>query len=292
MGNEINKVDSVSNIKSEVRHAKRVVVKVGTSTLTYSTGRMNYTCIDRLAMVLSDLQNQGKEVILVSSGAIGVGAERIGFDHKPVTVEEKQAAAAVGQSELMAIYSKRFAEYGHKVAQILLTPDNISGEESRKNVINTFEQLISLGIIPIVNENDSVAVEEIKAGLESAFNENDTLSANVAILTNADMLIILSDVDGFYDGDPREDKNSKIISIVKDMTEDLEEFAGGSGTERGTGGMVTKLRAARMVVEKGIHMVLASGDDPNILMSILAGNEVGSLFVGKKGKKKSAKTMW
>ena len=284
--------DSLHRLRDNVRTAKRIVVKVGTSSLTYPNGKMNYICIDKLAMTLSDLQNRGKEIILVSSGAIGVGAEKIGFDHKPVTVEEKQAAAAVGQSELMSIYSKRFGEYGHKVAQILLTPDNISDTHTKSHVMDTFEQLLSLGIIPIVNENDSVAVEEIKAGLENAFNENDTLSASVAVMTGADMLIILSDVDGFYNGDPRSDEQTQIIPIIADMNEELDKYAGDAGSHLGTGGMVTKLKAARLVVNKGIDMVLASGDDPTVILSILDGEQVGSLFVGKKEKRRSPRSLW
>lgn len=279
----------MDNIRSILKDSRRIVVKVGTSTLTYDTGKVNFTRIDRLTRVLSDLMNQGKEIVLVTSGAIGIGVGRLGLKEKPKTIREKQAVAAVGQSELMHIYSKFFSEYGQVAGQILLTRDIIGKDTGTRNVINTFETLLKMGIIPIVNENDSVSVEEIKAGQSDTFSENDTLSAIVAKLTSADLLIILSDIDGFYDSDPRANSSSRKISVIRELTPEIEECAGGAGTKRGTGGMVTKLRAAKMATSSGVNMVLANGDDPNVIIDILKGDDIGSLFVSSKVKQRGVK---
>lgn len=268
--------------RNVLRDAKRIVVKVGTSTLTYENGKTNLATMDRLARVLSDLLNQDKEVVLVSSGAIGVGVGKLKLREKPKTVREKQAVAAVGQCELMHMYSKFFSEYGHMVAQILLTRDVVDNDHRRENVINTFETLIELGIVPIVNENDSVSIDEIEYGENRVFGDNDTLSAIVSMLVKADVLIILSDIDGFYDCDPKKNSCFHLISTVKEITPEIESCAGGAGSRRGTGGMITKLSAARMATSAGINMVLANGKDPDIILKILNGEEVGTMFVAKE----------
>jgi len=263
----------MEDIRDKLQHSKKIVIKVGTSTLTYDNGKVNFTRIDRLARVVSDLSNQGLEVVLVTSGAIGIGVDRLKLPEKPKSIREKQAVAAVGQCELMHIYSKFFSEYGHIVGQILLTRDVIEDDNRRQNVINTFESLLEKGIIPIVNENDSVSVEEIK------FGENDTLSAIVAKLINADLLIILSDIDGFYESDPKKSPEAKIISAIYSITPEVEKRAGGAGTMRGTGGMKTKLYAAKIATAAKIDMVIASGKNPEIVMDILQGKDVGTIFV-------------
>lgn len=267
-----------SNLRESLADSKRVVIKVGTSTLTYENGEMNLARIEKLVRVISDLMHQGKTVVLVTSGAIGVGVSKLKLSSRPKELKDKQAVAAVGQCELMHIYSKLFLEYGHIVGQILLTRDVVENSTGKTNVINTFETLLEMGIIPIVNENDSVAVDEIESGINKVFGDNDTLSAIVATLVNADLLIILSDIDGFYDCDPRTNECSKLISVVEEITPEVEKCAGGVGSSRGTGGMVTKLSAAKIATSAGINMVLANGDDPHIVYSILAGKDVGSLF--------------
>ncbi len=271
----------MNNEREALRQVKRVVVKVGTSTLTYENGKVNFTRIDKLTRVLSDLLNQDKEVVLVSSGAIGVGVGKLKLKKKPETVREKQAVAAVGQCELMHIYSKFFSEYGHTVGQILLTRDVVEEDHTRHNVINTFETLIENGIVPIVNENDSVSIDEIEYGEKRVFGDNDTLSAIVAALVHADLLIILSDIDGFYDCDPRCNRDSHLLPIVHEITPEIEMCAGGAGTRRGTGGMITKLTAAKMANGQGIDMVLASGEEPENILDILNGKNIGTLFTGK-----------
>ena len=264
-----------------IKDAKRIVVKVGTSSLTHKNGKINLGSIEKFARVLSDLQNMGKEMILVSSGAVGVGVSRMGLKEKPSSTKGKQAAAAVGQCHLMNIYSKFFGEYGHIVAQVLLTRDVIEDDRMRNNVCNTFDTLLEQGIIPIVNENDTVSIDEIENICN--FGDNDNLSAIVSLLTNADLLIILSDIDGFYNGDPRKDKNAKLISEIEEITDEIRGCAGDAGSKLGTGGMRTKISAAEKVVEKGISMILANGEHPEILRDILVENKkVGTLFIGKK----------
>jgi glutamate 5-kinase len=272
----------MNNRREGLRNSKRIVVKVGTSTLTYNNGKINFCRMERLAMVLADLSNQGREVVLVSSGAIGVGVGKLKLKEKPETVREKQAVAAVGQCELMSIYSKFFAEYGYVVGQILLTRDVVDDDHRRQNVINTFETLLERGIIPIVNENDSVAIDEIEFGEDKVFGDNDTLSAIVAKIINADLLIILSDIDGFYDCDPKKNSCSKMISVIEEITPEIEKCAGGEGTERGTGGMVTKLIAAQIANSAGVNMILTNGSNPEILIDIINGKEIGTFFKAKK----------
>jgi glutamate 5-kinase len=266
-----------------LQNSKRIVIKVGTSTLTYDTGKVNFSRIEKLARVISDLANQGKELVLVTSGAIGVGADRLKLKEKPKTIPEKQAAAAVGQCELMHIYSKIFSEYGYVVGQILLTRDVIGDETCRKNVINTFQTLIGNKVVPIVNENDSVSVVEIKVGESYNFSENDTLAAIVAKIIEADLLIILSDVDGFYDCDPRSNSNAKKFDVIEEITPEIEKCAGGVGSNRGTGGAVTRLRAAKTATSSGVNMVLANGKDPDTIKDIINGENLGTLFLSLKG---------
>jgi glutamate 5-kinase len=267
--------------REHLRDAHRIVIKVGTSTLTYDTGKINFTRIDKLARIISDLSNQGREVILVTSGAIGVGVDKLKLPERPKTIREKQAVAAVGQCELMHMYSKFFSEYGHIVAQILLTRDIISDENCSKNVVNTFETLLEKGIVPIVNENDSVSIVELKVGQKDTFSENDTLSAIVAKLVKADLLIILSDIDGFFNCDPRKNPNSKMLSVIKEITPEIECFADGAGTKRGTGGMVTKLKAAKIATKARVNVVLTNGSHPEAIMDIINGQDIGTVFVGK-----------
>lgn len=268
--------------RENLKNAKRIVVKVGTSTLTYDNGNINLCRIEKLTQVISDIVNCGKEVALVSSGAIGVGVSKLKLKEKPVTIREKQAVAAVGQCELMHIYSKFFGEYSHIVGQVLLTRDVVEDDHIRENVINTFETLLENKIVPIVNENDTVSIDEIENIVR--FGDNDNLSAIVSVLTNADLLIILSDIDGFYDSDPRSNSDAKLLSEIEDITPELEECAGGAGSKLGTGGMVTKLAAAKTTINAGVSMILANGSEPDIIRDILEGKEVGTLFVGKADK--------
>jgi len=273
----------MDTVREKFRNCKRIVIKVGTSTLTYDTGMINLWRIEKLAMVISDLVNQGKEVVLVTSGAIGVGVGKLKLKEKPKSVREKQAVAAVGQCELMHIYSKFFSEYGHIVGQILLTGDVVENDHRRQNVINTFETLLEKEIVPIVNENDSVAIDEIEYGENRVFGDNDTLSAIVAQLIKADLLIILTDIDGFYDSDPRKNSCAKMMSVIEEITPEVERCAGGVGSKRGTGGMVTKLSAAKIATSAGIDMVVSNGNNPEIILDILSGKDIGTVFVAKKG---------
>ena len=257
---------------SVLKNAKRVVIKVGTSSLTYPTGALNFRRIEHLVKVLSDLKNAGKEIILVSSGAIGVGVGELGLPERPKDTPTKQACAAVGQCELMYIYDKLFAEYHHKVAQVLLTRDTIKDEYRKTNVTNTFQRLLELGIVPVVNENDTVAVEEIE------FGDNDTLSAIVGSLCRTDLLIVLSDIDGLYDKDPRQYKDAKLIHFVDKITDEIRALAGGKGSAFGTGGMVTKLNAADLANQYGFPMMILNGLKPEGLYDLYDGKEVGTLF--------------
>lgn len=265
--------------RNQITECNRIVVKVGTSTLTYDNGNINLTRIEKLTRVLSDLMNSGKEVVLVTSGAVGVGVNKLKLKEKPTSIKEKQAVAAVGQCELMHIYSKFFGEYSHIVGQVLLTRDVVEDDHIRENVVNTFETLLENGIIPIVNENDTVAIDEIENIVR--FGDNDNLSAIVAQLVSADLLIILSDIDGFYDSDPRKNPNSKLIKTVEEITPKLEACAGGAGSSLGTGGMATKLTAAKRAINAGCNMILANGDNPSILLDITEGKEIGTLFIKK-----------
>ena len=265
--------------REQMKRCNRIVIKVGTSTLTYDNGNINLTRIEKLTRVLSDLMNSGKEVVLVSSGAVGVGVNKIKLKENPNRIKEKQAAAAVGQCELMHIYSKFFGEYSHIVGQVLLTRDVVEDDHIRENVVNTFETLLENKIIPIVNENDTVAIDEIENIVR--FGDNDNLSAIVAELVSADLLIILSDIDGFYDSDPRKNPNSKLIKTVEEITPELEACAGGAGSNLGTGGMATKLTAAQRAISANCNMILATVENPSLLIDIVEGKEVGTLFMKK-----------
>ncbi len=265
------------NHRQELQNSKRIVVKVGTSTLTYDNGDINLARIEKLARVLSDLMNAGKEVVLVTSGAVQVGVKKLKLKEKPTSIREKQAAASVGQCELMHIYSKFFGEYSHIVGQVLLTKDVIEDEHVRNNVVNTFEKLIEDKVIPIVNENDTVAIDEIENIVR--FGDNDNLSAIVSVLIHADLLVILSDIDGFFDSDPTKNPNSKLMKVIDGITPELENFAGDSGTDVGTGGMVTKLTAAKTATSAGVSLILANGKEPSILRDIIEGQEIGTLFL-------------
>lgn len=266
--------------RQEIKNAKRIVIKVGTSTLTHGTGNIHLRRIEKLAMVISDIMNEGKEVVLVTSGAIGVGSSKLKLKERPKTIREKQAVASVGQCELMHIYSKFFGEFSHVVGQVLLTRDVIEDDHIRENVCNTFETLLDKGILPIVNENDTVSIDEIENIVK--FGDNDNLSAIVSTLVNADLLIILSDIDGFYDKDPRDNEDAKLLDTVEEITKEIEEAAGGAGTSFGTGGMITKLTAAKTANSAGVHMVLANGENPEVIINILKGENIGTLFVKSK----------
>ena len=272
-----------TNYRQELKDARRIVVKVGTSTLTHENGRMNFTRMDRLAMTLSELMNEEKEIILVSSGSIGVGMGKFNLKKRPAGMGMKQALAAVGQCELMNIYSRLFATYNQTVAQMLLTKPDINDEVRKINVLNTFKNLLDLGVIPIVNENDTVSVDEIKSLM--LFGDNDTLSAVVTRLVEADLLIILSDIDGLYDSNPNENKECHLISVVETIDDSIRNCAGKSGSKRGTGGMITKLDAAEIATGAGANMVIANGADPAIIQRILSGEETGTLFVRKPRNK-------
>lgn len=259
-----------------VKNNKRIVVKVGTSTLTHSTGNLNLRIMDKLAMVLSDIKNKGYDVVLVTSGSITAGVAKLGLKERPRVVKERQAAASVGQCELMFVYDKLFSQYGQKVSQILLTKYITDTGSTRTNIINTFETLLSYGVIPIVNENDTVAVDEL------VYGDNDTLSAITATLVNADILILLTDIDGFYDGNPSEKADAKLIPVIEEITEEIENAAGKAGSIVGTGGMHTKVAAAKIAGGKGIDMVITNGQKLDLLYDILEGKQVGTLFKGKK----------
>ncbi len=252
----------------------RIVVKVGTSTLAHATGRLNIRRVEELVKVLSDLKNAGHEIILVSSGAIGMGVGKLNLPGKPADMPTKQAAAAVGQCELMYTYDKLFSEYNHTVAQILLTGDDVDHDDRRRNFENTMARLLELGALPIINENDTVATAEIKVG------DNDTLGGIVACAVHADLLILLSDIEGLYTADPRKDPDARLIPTVEEVTPAIEALAGGAGSALGTGGMATKLRAAKLVIARGCDMVIANGDHPEILYPIVNGEAVGTRFLG------------
>ena len=252
--------------------ARRIVVKVGTSTLTHDTGKLNFYRIEKLARELADLANQGKEIILVTSGAVGVGVDRLGLSEKPKTIPGKQAAAAVGQGILMHTYEKIFGEYGQIVAQVLLTREDSVNRKRYANSRNTLLTLLSMKVIPIINENDAVAVDELKIG------DNDTLSAMVASIVEADLLVILSDVEGVYTANPQANPDAKLISEILDITPEIEALAGGAGTNRGTGGMHTKVQAAKIAVSSGVVLVIASGTHDGVVRDVLAGAVVGTIF--------------
>ena len=253
----------------------RIVVKVGTSTLAHATGRLNIQRMERLCKVLSDLKNAGHEIILVSSGAIGMGVGKLSLSARPKDMPTKQAAAAVGQCELMFMYDKLFSEYGNTIGQLLITRSDFESDERRANLSNSFEKLFEFGAIPVINENDSIAVEEI------VFGDNDTLSAMVAKLVNADALIILSDIDGLYSGNPREDENAYLIPVVEEISDELMAIADTKGSTRGTGGMVTKLHAAQIATEAGIDTIVMNGAQPEDIYRLLDGRQTGTYFKAK-----------
>lgn len=263
-----------------MKNMKRIVVKVGSSTITHENGGLNFQKIDQLAMVLSDMKNSGKEVILVSSGAVSAGVAKLQMQSRPTLMKEKQAAASVGQCELMFIYDKFFSQYGQKIAQLLITKTVTNDETLRTNAINTLETLLEYGVIPIVNENDSVAVDEI------AYGDNDTLSAVTGVIIQADLLILLSDIDGLFDDDPCKNPNANLIPVVNEIDEHILSMAKGSGSAHGTGGMITKIYAAQYAGEHQIPMIIASGDHPTILYDILNGDYCGTLFDLHKDEEK------
>ena len=251
----------------------RIVIKIGTSTLAYPTGQLNIRRVEALCKTMSDIRNAGHELILVSSGAIGMGVGKLGLRSRPQDIPTKQAAAAVGQCELMYIYDKLFSEYHHTVAQLLITADNLTSEIRHTNFTNTLNRLLELGVVPIINENDTVATEEIVIG------DNDTLAARVAQSVGAKLLILLSDIDGLYTADPHTNPNAKLIPLVRGLDESIKKLAGVSSTSQGTGGMVTKLRAAELCFGCGCEMVIANGNNPASLYDIVEGKPVGTRFV-------------
>lgn len=256
----------------DMEEIMRIVVKVGTSTLAHSTGRLNIRRVEELCKVLSDIKNAGNEVVLVSSGAIGMGAGKLMLTEKPSDMPTKQAAAAVGQCELMYTYDKLFAEYRHTVGQILLAAYDIEHEERKNNFQNTIFRLLELGALPIINENDTISTEEICIG------DNDTLAAVVAVSCKAELLILLSDIDGLYTKDPHKTADAELIHHIYQITPEVQALAGGAGSSLGTGGMATKINAARKVMSYGIDMVIANGETPELLYDIIAGKEVGTRF--------------
>ena len=264
------------------RDSRRIVVKVGTSTLTHATGHLNLRRIEKLVKVLSDMKNSGIQVVLVSSGAVSAGVAKLGFGTIPDAPEIKQAMAAVGQSELMKIYDKLFSVYGHTVAQILMTKDVLTNPDRKSAAVNTFNRLLEMNCLPIVNENDSVSTDEL-----TKFGGNDILSAHVSTLCEADVLLNLSDVNGLYDCDPRSNPDAKLIDRVETLDESVYAIAGGAGTSRGTGGMIAKLNAAKIVTSVGIPMFILNGEDPEILYTLLDGGHVGTYFCADKRAKAS-----
>lgn len=257
----------------KISERKRIVVKVGTSTLTHKTGRLNIRRVEQLVKTLADIYNAGHEVILVSSGAIGLGMGKLGMVERPKDTPGKQACAAVGQCELMYLYDDLFSDYSITVAQMLLTK-YILLEDRRQNVENALERLLSLGVIPVVNENDTVAIDE----LELEVGENDSLAAVVATLANADLLIIMSDIDGLYDCDPKKAEDARLIPVVHEINEEIRGLAGGAGSKFGTGGMKTKIHAVELAYEAGIDVVLMNGKRPRRLYELFEDKEVGTLF--------------
>lgn len=262
-------------MRQKLQDAKRIVIKIGTSSLTHENGKVNLQRMENIARVLTDLQNQGKEIVLVTSGAVGAGMQRLGLNSKPQELEMKQATAAVGQSVLMQMYQKFFGEYNQTVAQILLTKDVVNDSIKNVNAKNTFCTLIKLGVIPIVNENDSISTAEIEG---FRFGDNDTLSATVAALIEADLLIMLTDRDGLYTANPAEDPNAKLIKVVEGIDDEITCSAGDTSTKQGTGGMATKIMAAEITTCAGIDTVIANGNDMHNIYSVVQGEDIGTWF--------------
>lgn len=265
-------------MRSRVKEAQRIVVKMGTTSVTHKNGTLDFKKLDRLARVMTDLENSGKKMVLVSSGAIGAGMNRMGLKERPKRLKDKQAAASVGQGLLMQIYHKFFDEYNQTVGQILLTKDVFKHAIKRNNATNTFNSLIDQGIIPIVNENDCIATDEIQ---EECFGDNDILSAMTADIVKADLLIMLSDVDGLYDDNPFENNDASLIQTVHKIDKQVMKTAGSSSSDLGTGGMITKLSAAQYATDCGIDVIFASGKACEILYEILEGKEVGTIFLSE-----------
>lgn len=259
--------------REKLKNAQRIVIKIGTSSLVYPNGKTNLRRIQTLARVISDLMNKGKKIVLVSSGAIGLGVDKLNLSEKPSTVAGRQAVAAVGQVNLMQTYGRAFEDYGYASGQVLLTKYIITREETKQHSINTFNALLDMNIIPIVNENDTVAVDEIR------FGDNDNLSCIVSRLISADLLIILTDIDGYYSQNPQENPDAVLYHNISDLSEQIEAAAGGAGSKLGTGGMLTKVHASRIAAENGTNAVIANGSDPEIIYDILDGVEVGTLFI-------------
>jgi len=265
--------------RDALKDKKRIVVKIGSSSLTHAkTGNLNLAKMEKLIRILTDLRNQGKEVVLVTSGAIAVGRKTLGLKEKPTERTVKQACAAVGQARLMMVYQKLFAEYNQIPAQILMTKYTMINDISRENAQNTFHELMKMGVIPIVNENDTVSTDELD------FGDNDTLSAIVAALVNADLLILLSDIDGLYTDDPHRNKNAKFIAYVDEIDENLFDMAKSSAGSLGTGGMATKLSAAKIATDSGADMIIANGEKVSVISDVLEGKDVGTLFRAHKNK--------
>ncbi len=266
--------------RNKLKDKKRIVIKIGSSSLTHQdTGNLNFTKLEQLIRALCDLRNQGKDVVLVTSGAIAVGRKTIGLNEKPKETSKKQACAAIGQGMLMMIYQKIFSEYNQITAQILMTKNTMINDISRKNARNTFDELLSMGVIPVVNENDTVATDEL-----GDFGDNDTLSAIVAALIHADMLILLSDIDGLYTDDPHNNSNAKFIDFVEEITDELADMGKGSSTSVGTGGMATKISAAKIATDSGADMIIVNGEDVSIINRLLLGENTGTLFKAHKNK--------
>lgn len=267
----------MNNIRERLKDKKRIVVKIGTSSLTHEqTGNLDLAKMEKLIRVLTDLKNQGREVVLVSSGAIAVGKAAVGIKEKPEKISEKQACAAVGQAKLMMVYQKLFAEYNQLTAQILMTKYTMINDISRKNARDTFEELFSFGVIPIVNENDTVSTDELE------FGDNDTLSAIVTALIQGDVLILLSDIEGLYTDDPHNNPDASFIEYVETIDENLEAMGKGAVSMVGTGGMCTKISAARIATNSGADMVIASGDNVSAVTKIINGEKIGTLFKAHK----------
>ncbi|MGN0552174.1 MAG: glutamate 5-kinase [Oscillospiraceae bacterium] len=260
-----------------IEDKKRIVIKIGSSTLTHNTGRLNIRRMENLVKIIADIQNSGKQVTLVSSGSIALGRSKLGINERPKETRLKQACAAVGQCELMYMYDKLFGQYNLTVAQLLLTKYSIEGPR-KQNIVNTMEELLSRGIIPIINENDTVAIDE----LELEIGENDSLGAYAAIIAKADLLIILSDIDGFYDSNPNTNPNAKLIPVVREINDEVRELAGDAVSGLGTGGMITKLNAAEIAMNGGIDMVILNGRKPGTLYDFFDGKQVGTLFTAEK----------
>lgn len=266
--------------RTYLQDKKRIVIKIGTSTITHmESGHINLTKMEKFVRLLTDLHNRDKEIIVVSSGAVGAGRKALGVQERPDRLAVTQACSAVGQARLMMIYQKMFSEYNQTIAQILITKRVMLNEISRENTQNTFRELFRMGVIPIVNENDAISTDQI---LNENFGDNDTLSATVAEMLAADLLILLSDIDGLYTDDPRQNEQAEFIDCVTAIDENLENMAKGAATNVGTGGMVTKIAAAKIAMEAGVDMVIANGDRVHNITDILAGKRVGTLFLANK----------